>query len=227
MDDLFADKAIRNRTLTRDALETLAGPQTLIGCDLDEADLSGLDLSGWTFEQCTLRRADLAAGRLERTIWRSCRGAFARLVRCDLTEAAFTGCDFNNAALKHGTLEGTRFIGCKLTGADLSEVKAITLHIEETLLINAKLAGRSFHKAHLVRIDFSQADLRKCDFRLASFEACSLRDALVDGARFEGADLRGADLGGIGLGDASRFRGATISRDQAAQLLGEIGLKVR
>jgi uncharacterized protein YjbI with pentapeptide repeats len=50
---------------------------------------------------------------------------------------------------------------------------------------------------------------------------------MLDGARVEGADLRGADIGGVHLGDASRFRGATISRDQAGELLAELGLKVR
>jgi len=58
-------------------------------------------------------------------------------------------------------------------------------------------------------------------------EACSLRDANLADARFEGADLRGADLGGIRLIDASAFRGAIISRDQAGQLLAELGLTVR
>jgi uncharacterized protein YjbI with pentapeptide repeats len=49
---------------------------------------------------------------------------------------------------------------------------------------------------------------------------------MMDGARFDGADLRGADLGGLRLGDARLFRGATISRDQAGKLLGELGLNV-
>ena len=44
---------------------------------------------------------------------------------------------------------------------------------------------------------------------------------------FEGADLRGADIGGLRLFDAALFRGATISREQAGQLLGELGLNVR
>jgi uncharacterized protein YjbI with pentapeptide repeats len=53
------------------------------------------------------------------------------------------------------------------------------------------------------------------------------RDALLDAARFDGADLRGADLGGVRLGDASQLCGATISSEQASQLLSELGLKVR
>jgi fluoroquinolone resistance protein len=119
------------------------------------------------------------------------------------------------------------FKSCKLTGADLSEAKAMDVSFVETLLINAKLPSHSFRKLTLHKIDFSQADLRNCDFRAAVFEDCSLRDAHMAGSRFEGADLRGADLGGLRLMDAALFRGATISRQQAGQLLGELGLNVR
>ena len=58
------------------------------------------------------------------------------------------------------------------------------------------------------------------------FTECVLREASVTNARFEGADLRGADLGTLRLGDASRFKGALISKRQAADLLRELGLKV-
>ncbi len=56
---------------------------------------------------------------------------------------------------------------------------------------------------------------------------CSLRDAALDGCRFDATDLRSTDLGGIRLADARLFKGATISLEQAGQLLGELGLKVR
>ena len=39
--------------------------------------------------------------------------------------------------------------------------------------------------------------------------------------------MRGADLGGLTLGDAGRFKGATVSRAQAAELLAQLGLVVR
>jgi uncharacterized protein YjbI with pentapeptide repeats len=103
----------------------------------------------------------------------------------------------------------------------------LEIRIEESLLINAKMPGRDFRKSTLTRLDISQGDLSKCDFRHSTFVDCSLREALLDAARFEGADLRGADLGGVRLGDALQFRGATISREQARQLLNEVGLKVR
>jgi uncharacterized protein YjbI with pentapeptide repeats len=134
--------------------------------------------------------------------------------------------DFNNAALRQATLSSASFTGCKLTGADLSESKAMDVVFAETLLIGAKLPSHSFRKQTVRKVDFGQADLRKCDFRGTTLEDCSLRDANVTGARFEQADLRCCDLGGVKLNDARLFRGATISREQAGQLLLELGLKV-
>lgn len=221
---------VSGETLTRDAIAQLAASATpvhLLDCDLDEADASRLNLSGWRFERCSLRRTDFDGARIDRAQWTSCRGAFASFAGADLSEAVFANSDFNNALFRGATLVGARFAGCKLTGADLSEARALDLAFEETLLINAKLPAHSFRKQTLHRIDFAQADLRKCDFRATVFEGCSLRDAHMAGSRFEGADLRGADLGGLRLIDAGLFRGATISRDQAGQLLGELGLNVR
>lgn len=228
MDDLFSDRTIRTQALSRTGLERLgAGPRTLIDCDLEEADLSGLDLSGWKFERCNLRRVDISRARLEGSVWQSCRGAFASFMASDLAQASFVASDFNNASFKRADLQACKFAQCKLTGADLFDAKGLDIAFEETLLINAKLSGHSFLKLTLKKIDFSQADLRKCDFRHTTFSECSLREAILDGARFEGADLRGADIGGLRLIDAARFRGAVISREQAGDLLSELGLNVR
>lgn len=139
----------------------------------------------------------------------------------------FVASDFNNALFRRAKLFAVRFDRCKLTGADMTDASAMDIHIAETLLVNAKLPGFSFRKQSLVAVDFGQADLRKCDFRGTSFERCSLRDAGVEGSRFDGADLRGADIGGLRLVNAGLFRGATISREQAGQLLAELGLNVR
>lgn len=228
MEDLSAQPMLKQLTLSRSEVEALAGKShTVVECELIGADLSGLDLSRWSFERCDLRQTVFDGAKLERSRWRSCRAAFASFVDCDLSEATFANSDFNNVALKRSNLDGAKIVGCKFTGADMADVKGVELWFEETLLIDAKMPGRDFRKATLTRLDFSQADLRKCDFRQSTLNDCSLRDALLDAARFDGADLRGADLGGVRLGDASQFRGATISSRQASQLLIELGLNVR
>jgi fluoroquinolone resistance protein len=43
---------------------------------------------------------------------------------------------------------------------------------------------------------------------------------------FDSADLREADIGGLKLVDAKLFKGATISLNQAAELLGKLGINV-
>lgn len=100
------------------------------------------------------------------------------------------------------------------------------MSFEDTLLIGADLLKMSFRKTQLEQLDFSEAALSGCDFRESVFVGGSLRNAHPKLARFEGADLREADIGGLKLMDAKLFRGATISLNQAAELLGELGITV-
>lgn len=229
-DDPAIADIIRDRTLARADVEGLVAARRsfhLVDCGLENADLSRLSLVGWVFERCVLKQSRLTGARLERTRWLSCRGAQADFGSTDLSEATFRAGDFNNASFRRAKINSASFKGCKLTGVDFSEAGGLGLVFEEALLIAAKLPSFSFRKMVLNRLDFSQADLRKCDFREAVFDDCSLRDAHLVDARFEEADLRGADLGGLRLQDARRFKGATISKAQASQLLAELGLQVR
>ncbi|MGH6782544.1 MAG: pentapeptide repeat-containing protein, partial [Sphingomonadaceae bacterium] len=91
MDDLFADRALSGRTLARSDVEALAasGAVHLVDCDLEDSDLSGLTLTGWTFERCNLRRVKFASANLAGSKWQSCRGPFADFLGADLSDAAF------------------------------------------------------------------------------------------------------------------------------------------
>jgi fluoroquinolone resistance protein len=113
-----------------------------------------------------------------------------------------------------------------MIGADLSDTRTTDFELRDSLFGLALLPKLSFRKMTLRQVDFGEADLRSCDFRETVFEDCSLRDANLYECRFEDADLRGADLGGVTLGDAKRFKGAVISKRQAADLLSQLGLHV-
>jgi uncharacterized protein YjbI with pentapeptide repeats len=114
----------------------------------------------------------------------------------------------------------------KMTSSGSTEAQTLGLSIEGVLLVLAVLPRLSFRKMTVKGVDFTEADLKACDFRDTVFEDCSLRDSHLPECRFEGADLRNADIGGIKLTDARLFRGALISKRQAADLLGQLGLKV-
>ena len=53
-----------------------------------------------------------------------------------------------------------------------------------------------------------------------------LRGVVLRRAVLEGVDFSGADLGGLKIADAGRFRGAVVSRKQAAELVAQLGLVV-
>jgi len=95
---------LTDRLVARADLAGAAGPGHLLGCDLDEADFSGLDLTGWVFERCTLRRIELSGARLEFSRWRNCRGAFANFSGAGLEDAVFQSSDFNNASFRRAVL---------------------------------------------------------------------------------------------------------------------------
>jgi fluoroquinolone resistance protein len=181
-------------------------PVRFAGWDLSATDLKGLDLRECTFVRCRAGRADFAT--------------------CDLTEARFLSCDLNNTHWRRAALSSATFQDCKLTGAQIVDARTFGLTFEKCLLIDAQLHGLSFRRLSLDHIDFQGADLTATDFREAVLTGCNLRDANVTNARFEGADLRGADLGNLRLIDASRFKGAIISKQQAATLLSGLGLRV-
>lgn len=224
-----SETIIEDAAPTRGELEALSKAAVDVvfrGCDFETRDLSQLEMTDWHFERCNLSRSRLTGARLDGIRFTNCRASGASFLGATLIETSVVGGDFGNTRFDGATLSAVQFKSCKMTGADLSEVRALDVTFEDTLLILAVLPKFSFHKARLMGVDFSDADLRQCDFREAVFTNCSLRDANLADCRFQGADLRGADLGGIKLTDASRFKGAAISRQQAGVLLGQLGLKV-
>ena len=177
---------------------------------------------GWNMTEADLNGLDFMAAN-------SCAAALghANFSSCNFTEARFLFCDFNNTKWRGTIVSSALFQDCELTGAQMAVANTLmSPAFERCLLINANLRGLSFRRGQLDGVDFQGADLRDADFRDAVLTGCSLREANVTNARFEGADLRGADLGSLQLADASRFKGAIISKKQAGELLSGLGLKV-
>ncbi|GGL50219.1 pentapeptide repeat-containing protein [Wenxinia marina] len=223
------DTLIESATPTRadlDRLARTAGRVTFRGCVFDELDLGHLDVTDWRFETCSLARARLTGARFGDSAFVNCRAPGATFAGAALADTVVEGGSYANASFVEARLSSVRFARCKMTGADLGSVAALDVTFEEVLLVLSVLPGFSFRKAHLSGLDLSEADLRRCDFREAVLNDCSLRDANIADCRFQGADLRGADLGGLRLTEADRFRGAIISKRQAGDLLGQLGLHV-
>ena len=202
-------------------------PVRLVDCDLDGADLSRLDLSGFMFERCALIEADLSNASAVGTIWTSCRARKTILRGIDLTDAVFRSGDWNNGDWQASRIAGAAFTGVKLTGSGFKEAKTLGATFQDCLMQSCGLLGLSFRKAKLGRCDMSRADLRECDFRDAMFDAgSSIAGSAIAGARFDGADLREVDLSGHGIDSIKTLTGARISAAQAAGMVAGAGLRV-
>lgn len=223
------ETVLEDITITRQIWDDLArtsGAVVLRRCDLEELDMSDLSATAWRFERCNLSRSRVNGALLEDVSFLNCRASNASFVGATLRETTIDGGDFGNVQFRGASLSAVTFQNCKMTGADLTETRALDVVFRDTLLVLANLKKFSFRKARLDGVDLREADLTGCDFREAVFTGCSLHDAQITDCRFEDADLRGADIGGIKLTDARRFKGAAISKRQAGELLAQLGLTV-
>lgn len=135
------------------------------------------DHEGTTFVDCDFSGADLGP---------------LRLVDC-----TFERCNLSNAAWRGTALNNVTFIGSKLLGADLSNVRRTFLSV-------------AFEDCKLDYVDFRSLPLAK-----TRFVRSSLREAFFGGTNLSGAVFDGCDVGG------ATFRDTNLT---AADLRGAEGL---
>lgn len=170
-----AFKAQRNADIT--ALRAKDFPNVnLVGANLDEAFMPGLDL----------RRADLRGASMIR----------AQLERADLWEARLEA-----AILVEARLEGARLIGARLQAADLRDAR-----MDGAVLIGARLDGASLVRARLEKADLDDTQMAEANFSDARMDEARFFGAQVDGAKFTGAHMNQANLGGAQLASANLIR---------------------
>ena len=129
-------------------------------------------------------------------------GGVVHLADCDLSEADLSGLHMG----------GWWFQRCQFRAAKVMQ---------------AVLDGAIFEGCRGAFADFRAARLAEASPRGSDFNSANFGEVVLTGARIAGCKLTGADLGGLTLVDAGRFKGATVPRAQAADLLAQRGLQVR
>ena len=112
----------------------LAYNSSLVGANLERADLRGLDLRGVNLTNANLRGADLSRANLSNAKLIKTDLSRANLHRTNFTEADMTGCDLTGAYgrgaifyktrmclayLRYAQFKNAFFIECDMMGADL------------------------------------------------------------------------------------------------------------
>ncbi|SFI55865.1 pentapeptide repeat-containing protein [Celeribacter neptunius] len=97
----------------------------LDGHDLRSAELKGLDLSGFSFEEADLRGVDFEGARLWNTSFEDANLKGADFKSADLSGTDFTGANMRGVTLSHALLSGTVLSGARhLSAAELARACA-------------------------------------------------------------------------------------------------------
>jgi uncharacterized protein YjbI with pentapeptide repeats len=186
-------------------------PCDLAGGSLTSADYTGQTLTNPLFDQIRLRRVTLT-----RAHWVSARLFDCRLESCDLS-----GAKFEKTRLRRIELDGSRLLGLDLTEAAIEDGLFKECNAEGSLWYGVRFHCVRFVKCNLRRATFEGADLSGI-----VFSECDLSGANLQGTKMAGADLRSSILDGMQVGPLD-LRGAIISPEQAAQVVGLIGVIVK
>lgn len=126
---------------------------TLVGLNLQRADLHGVNMNNAQLTKANLREADLQGINL--------RGA--NLKETQLIEANLQGADLTEANLERAFLSGANLNGAKLERAKLQT------SLWGVLLCNANLQGADLHEAELFKTNLTGANLIDANFEEAKF----------------------------------------------------------
>jgi len=157
---------------------------------LNEADLTGADLSGGYFAGCHLESASLQCADL-------------------------SGCDLRAANLKRADLRGARLAGATLNGAMLDEADlraayialadpngGVRMHAPGGRKLGPDGAAADFSNCAMRGVRLRNANLKGADFSDSILDGADLTGAKLTDAIFAGAVLTGVEVARLPLTDA-------------------------
>ena len=161
-DKLISDCTFTNCTFTHcNFCQTIFKNCRFEECTFDKCDLSMMKVKGSTFSHINI--ADCKAIGI---LWFDAKTPFARkpftisfidsfisyssfygmnlrkvkFSRCTAKEVDFSECDLTEATLHGADLEGTRFINCDLSGADLTDARNYYIDVQANKIKKAKFS---------------------------------------------------------------------------------------
>lgn len=192
------------------------------GSELDFSDVIALPeyLGHVCFRSCRFNSLSFLETVLDHTVFEDCSFDFSRIGdRID-------GCAFLNCSFRYANLLGAQFVGCKMTGSDLSELGEASYSIQGGDWSYTLLSKLKIKKRDLDGVSFASANLYDC-----SFENCGLRGVRFDNAIVNRVSLRGSDIRGISIAHVNiaqlDLRGCTADLEFCAAFAAAHGIKLK
>ena len=184
--------------------------------NVDEADFSGSNLTGATFNfsnlHCTrLESVNLTDVTFNRSTFTSARIKNAsavgiKFINTDLSDTNFDDSDLISASFSGCKLSETNFRSSRLMHADFSSEKLV-----HTSFMNCGLHKIKFCRAEIHNVDFYQSIMREANFQEAILGDNTWKNLDFTGANFCDADMRKVVLDGSNLYKAN-LTGTGLSR---------------
>lgn len=167
------------------------------GKTLPGANLSGFDLTGIEFTDCTLVEADFSEVDLTEATFRGCDLSDADFHDAELRSATFENCTFDETTLAGANLNAAMFLGeCEFSRTDLSGTRAVGTIFKDADLVRCDLSGS----------EFTLCTYRRSTFRFPDFSAASIAPHVVEDVTFKVPNFAQTQLSGD-----QRFGTETVS----------------
>jgi uncharacterized protein YjbI with pentapeptide repeats len=179
-----------------------------VRCNLQGAQLGGLNLNGAYLSSANLRNAWLAS--VDPALLELRDGAaFAVFSDASVVRGAnLSGANLSGADLTGAIVNGAGQSPASFVGADLSDAVLNGLNLDRADLLGADLTNAQARAVSLIGADLSGGMLRRLDLRGANLTGANLTGANLTDANLTGANLTDAILTGADLTGALRT-GAT------------------
>lgn len=167
------------------------------GLDLTQANLTGLDLSGFDLRHAILNRAALYGTMLVQADLTGASMICAGLERTDFTDAILHGAYVHALAAQASTFTradlaglvdatGALFHGCDLTAARLDDSELAGTTFYQCNLVGAGVVGADLHGAVFNECRMDDADLTRARLDDATMTRSCMRDLVLEHARGQG-----------------------------------------
>jgi uncharacterized protein YjbI with pentapeptide repeats len=176
-------------------LEQLRRTRSCQGCDLSQANLTGLDLSNTDLSGVNLGGANLSGANLSGT-----KLTGANLSQANLNNAVLRSANLNGADLTGSTVTDADLRGATLSEANLSQADFSRTNLGNGNLKGANLTGTKLLAANLGSANLTEVNVERADFSQAKLSGADFTNAMnVPTAILTGANLTGANLIGTGV----------------------------
>lgn len=202
------------------------------------ATLRPAALSEWMGEEQSLTAVRLSDEQAEnksffkneirQSVFENCR-----LESCDFESAAFFDVEFIECSLRNSDFRGAyfercRFTSCKCAGAAFAEAV-----VKETAFRQCDLRYALWDRARLTAVtcdtcDWSEASLSELRLKKWRVEQCRFIKNNFFKTPLAGVDFSSCELSGLTVSSPPvELRGAVVAPEQAAELVGLLGVRVK